>query len=95
MIMEMPAFQAPSAQVVLAKTWLRIKDFIVIAWPLLILGSLFLSLTEWLHWQEGSTTCFHPLPVVGSAGKDRLDDHFWGAAKRVVDAHAVSIPRHH
>jgi len=61
MIMEMPAFQAPSAQVVLAKTWLRIKDFIVIAWPLLILGSLFLSLTEWLHWQEGINHMFSPL----------------------------------
>ncbi len=61
MIMEMPAFQAPSAKVVLAKTWLRIKDFIVIAWPLLILGSLFLSITEWLHWQEGINQLFSPL----------------------------------
>ncbi|NLP12585.1 ferrous iron transport protein B [bacterium] len=61
MIMEMPAFQAPSAKVVLAKTWLRIKDFIIIAWPLLILGSLFLSITEWLHWQEGINRMFSPL----------------------------------
>ncbi len=61
MIMEIPAFQAPSVKVVLAKTWLRIKDFIVIAWPLLILGSLFLSITEWLHWQEGINRMFSPL----------------------------------
>ncbi|HPN33242.1 MAG TPA: ferrous iron transport protein B [bacterium] len=61
MIMEIPAFQAPGVKVVLAKTWLRIKDFIVIAWPLLILGSLFLSITEWLHWQEGINRMFSPL----------------------------------
>ncbi|MBN1481941.1 ferrous iron transport protein B [candidate division KSB1 bacterium] len=49
MILEMPSYHRPKAQVVLAKTWLRLKDFIIVAWPLLILGSLILGLAEWQH----------------------------------------------
>lgn len=61
MIMEMPAFQRPGAKAVLAKVWLRIKDFIIIAWPLLIVGSVFLSLTEYLKWQEAINQLLSPL----------------------------------
>lgn len=49
MILEMPSYHRPKAHVVLAKTWLRLKDFIIVAWPLLILGSLILGLAEWAH----------------------------------------------
>ncbi len=49
MILEMPSYHRPKTQVVLAKTWLRLRDFIVIAWPLLIVGSLVLGLAEWYH----------------------------------------------
>ncbi len=47
MVMEVPPYQIPSIKVVLSKTWLRIKDFVVVAWPLLILGSIVLSLLEY------------------------------------------------
>ncbi|OGC02256.1 ferrous iron transport protein B [candidate division KSB1 bacterium RBG_16_48_16] len=49
MVMEMPTYQRPQAKIVLLKTWLRIKDFVYIAWPLLIVGSLVLSIAEWYH----------------------------------------------
>lgn len=49
MILEIPEYQKPHITVILAKTWLRLKDFIIIAWPLLIVGSLVLSLAEWLQ----------------------------------------------
>ncbi len=61
MIMEIPAYQRPRLWGVWAKTWLRMKDFITIAWPLLIVGSIFLSLTEWLHWQEPINRLLSPL----------------------------------
>jgi ferrous iron transport protein B len=61
MILEMPAFQKPTPKAVLAKVWLRIKDFIIIAWPLLIVGSVFLSLTEYLKWQDAINRMLSPL----------------------------------
>ncbi|RPH88993.1 MAG: ferrous iron transporter B, partial [Calditrichaeota bacterium] len=47
MILEMPAYHRPRLKVVLLKSWLRLKDFILIAWPLLIIGSIILGLAEW------------------------------------------------
>ncbi len=38
--MEIPSLQMPSASNVLFKTWYRIKDFFMIAFPLLVLGSI-------------------------------------------------------
>jgi ferrous iron transport protein B len=49
MVLEIPEYQKPHVKVILAKTWLRLKDFIIIAWPLLIIGSLVLSLAEWFQ----------------------------------------------
>lgn len=44
--MEIPPYRLPALKLLLAKTWWRLKEFIVIAWPLLIVGSLALSLAE-------------------------------------------------
>ena len=49
MIMEIPSYHIPSLKVLLAKVWLRMKEFIVVAWPLLIAGSVALSLLK--YWQ--------------------------------------------
>lgn len=40
---EIPELSRPSVRNVLAKTWMRIKDFFVIAFPLLLVGSLLLE----------------------------------------------------
>jgi len=48
MILEIPAYHVPSIKILLSKVWLRMKEFIVIAWPLLIIGSVVLSLLQ--HW---------------------------------------------
>lgn len=42
--MELPAFAVPMARNVLFKTWDRIKDFFVIAFPLLVAGSVIIEL---------------------------------------------------
>ena len=49
MIMEIPAYHRPKLRVILSKTWLRLKDFIIIAWPLLVLGSIILGVMEWYN----------------------------------------------
>ena len=64
MILEMPAYQMPSIKVIFAKTWLRIKDFIYIAWPLLIIGSIVLSLAEWYNIDQIINLIFRPVTFV-------------------------------
>ena len=43
LIMEMPSYKKPSPKNVLLKTWSRTKDFIYIAFPLIIIGSIVLE----------------------------------------------------
>jgi ferrous iron transport protein B len=52
LILEIPPYRIPSVRVVFAKMWLRVREFIVLAWPLLIGGSLALSLLEYAHWDR-------------------------------------------
>jgi ferrous iron transport protein B len=40
MILEIPPYRMPSWKVIKNKTWFRIKEFITIAWPILIAGSI-------------------------------------------------------
>src|SRR4030042_5925872 len=47
LILEIPAYQFPPLQNTLKKSWYRMKEFIVIAWPLLIIGSALLALMEY------------------------------------------------
>ncbi|MCK5766770.1 MAG: ferrous iron transport protein B [Candidatus Atribacteria bacterium] len=49
MILEIPTYHIPSIKVALAKTWLRMKEFIFVAWPLLIIGSTVLSLLKYFE----------------------------------------------
>jgi ferrous iron transport protein B len=49
LIMEIPPYRLPTIRALLAKTWWRLKEFIFVAWPVLIAGSAALSLAE--HWQ--------------------------------------------
>jgi len=43
LIMEMPPYRVPSPSLVLKKTWVRTKDFIYVALPLIIIGSVALQ----------------------------------------------------
>jgi len=49
LILEIPSYKVPSVRVVWAKVWLRAREFIVLAWPLLIGGSVLLSIFEYAH----------------------------------------------
>jgi len=61
MILEIPAYHIPSLKVALAKTWLRMKEFIFIAWPLLIIGSTILSLLQYYKADMLINNFFSPL----------------------------------
>jgi ferrous iron transport protein B len=61
MILEMPSYQLPSIKVVLAKTWLRLKDFVIIAWPILIIGSAILSISQWYQLDAYINTFTRPI----------------------------------
>lgn len=52
LLMEIPRYHAPKGTVVMAKTWLRLKDFVVVAWPLLIAGSIVLEFISHMHLTE-------------------------------------------
>jgi ferrous iron transport protein B len=47
LILEIPAYQLPPLKNTLKKSWYRIREFIVIAWPILIVGSALLALMEY------------------------------------------------
>ncbi|GAB4112145.1 MAG: ferrous iron transport protein B [Candidatus Caldatribacteriota bacterium] len=64
MILEIPAYHIPSLKVVLAKTWLRMKEFIFVAWPLLILGSSLLSLLNYYQVDDLINYIFSPLTTL-------------------------------
>jgi ferrous iron transport protein B len=47
LILEIPAYQLPPLRNTLKKSWFRIREFVVIAWPILIVGSALLALMEY------------------------------------------------
>jgi ferrous iron transport protein B len=47
LILEIPTYQLPPIRNTLKKSWYRIREFIVIAWPILIIGSVLLALMEY------------------------------------------------
>lgn len=49
MILEMPAYRLPTSRTLLPKTWYRVREFIVEAWPVLIAGSAVLSVLVFFH----------------------------------------------
>jgi ferrous iron transport protein B len=49
LLMEIPEYRLPTVKNVTRKSWHSLKEFIVVAWPILIVGSLVLSLLQFYH----------------------------------------------
>jgi ferrous iron transport protein B len=49
LILEMPPYRMPTLKNVLSKSWFRVREFVVEAWPLLIVGSAVLSVLNYLN----------------------------------------------
>jgi len=48
LILEIPPYRVPALRTTLGKTWLRLREFVKVAWPLLIVSSAILSLAQGL-----------------------------------------------
>jgi len=64
LIMEMPDYRLPHLKTVLKQTWFRLVEFIKIAFPLIVAGSLALKLAEVLGLLEPIATLLSPVTVV-------------------------------
>jgi ferrous iron transport protein B len=47
LLMEIPEYRLPTLKNILRKSWRSLKDFVVVAWPILIVGSVILSLLKY------------------------------------------------
>jgi len=51
LIMEIPPYRVPTVRTTLGKTWLRLRDFVKVAWPILVASSFVLALFQALGWE--------------------------------------------
>ncbi|MGB7295745.1 MAG: ferrous iron transport protein B [Candidatus Aminicenantales bacterium] len=65
LILEIPSLKAPSVANMVRKTYLELKSFVIFAWPLLIGGSIVLSLLHYLNLDKFLNIAFSPLIVHG------------------------------
>lgn len=49
LILEMPVYRVPTFKTVVQKAWFRAREFTVEAWPILIVGSIFLSILTFFN----------------------------------------------
>lgn len=61
LLMEIPEYRKPTWHNVLRKSWYSLKDFIVVAWPILIAGSLVLSLLKYYGFEGSVNAALKPL----------------------------------
>ncbi len=64
MLMEVPAFRLPAPKVVMMKTWWRLREFVLVAFPLLVAGSAILGLIEFCGWQHIINAALSPLTAL-------------------------------
>jgi len=65
LILEIPSLKAPRLSSILRKTWLQVTSFVKFAWPLLIGGSLVLSLLSYFRADRWINDLLAPLVVKG------------------------------
>lgn len=63
LIMEMSDYRAPHMETVLKQTWFRLREFIQMAFPLIIAGSFVIKLVEVANLLEPLATIFSPVTV--------------------------------
>jgi len=61
LILEMPVYRVPTFKTVFGKAWFRIREFLVEAWPLLIVGSLVLAILTYFHVSPYLNSVFRPV----------------------------------
>jgi ferrous iron transport protein B len=60
-IMEVPPLRRPYPRIVARKVWMRLREFVVVAWPVLIVSSLVLSMLSFLGFDGAINRFLAPL----------------------------------
>lgn len=60
LLMEIPKYHLPSPKSVLNKTWFRLKEFVYVALPLLIVGSIILEVINHFEWADSINNFLAP-----------------------------------
>jgi ferrous iron transport protein B len=61
MVLEVPRYQWPRVSILTRKVWLRLREFIVLSWPMLIGGSVVLGLATFYGWDHIINVAISPL----------------------------------
>jgi ferrous iron transport protein B len=64
MILEIPRYQWPSLRMTSRKVWLRLREFVMVSWPLLVGGSGILGVAEFRHWDRFINAGLSPLTSI-------------------------------
>lgn len=64
LLMEIPEYRRPTWSNVLQKSWRSLKDFLVVAWPILIVGSVVLSLLKFYGLDRFINLALKPLTAL-------------------------------
>jgi len=64
MILEMPVYRIPTLKTILHKTWFRLREFIIDAWPILIAGSIVLSLLNYFDLSKFINMITRPITYI-------------------------------
>jgi ferrous iron transport protein B len=64
LILEMPVYRLPTLRTVSSKAWLRIREFILEAWPFLIVGSVILAVMNFYNLAQITDIIFRPVTWV-------------------------------
>lgn len=61
LILEMPVYRIPTLRTVVQKAWFRAREFIIEAWPILIVGSIVLAILTFYHFTDYINLLVRPL----------------------------------
>lgn len=61
MVLEVPRYQWPRLSILSKKIWLRLREFIMLCWPLLIGGSVVLAVANYFGWDHAINLALSPL----------------------------------
>jgi ferrous iron transport protein B len=63
-LLEVPTYRIPAFKTIWFKTWYRLKEFVLIAWPILIIGSIVLGILQYFHLDKTINQLLSPLTLL-------------------------------
>ncbi len=63
LILEIPELRLPTLDTLVAKTWLSLREFVMVAWPILVASSVVLALLGWMGVEHYLNAVLSPLTV--------------------------------